>query len=133
MSRPAEIAGPVPGQVRSPSKEWLLAVITLGVYAAVRHHRVNRELRDFGVDVDPRLALLAFFPGVLLCVPFLVTIRRTSDRVRVAQETLGLAPTIVARRSTALSILAFAHVPSEQSALNEIWTTEEHSNEPDNR
>jgi hypothetical protein len=133
MSRPADVAGPMPGQVRSPSWEWLLAVVTLGVYAAVRHHRINRELRDFGVEVDPRLALLAFFPGVLLCVPFLVTVHRTSDRVRVAQETVGLAPTAVAWRATVLSILAFAHVPGEQSALNEIWNTEESTHEPDSR
>lgn len=125
--RPMDTTGPVSGQVRSPSREWLLAVITLGVYAAVRHHRINRELRDFGVEVDPRLALLAFFPGVVLAVPFFVTVHRTSDRVRVAQETVGRAPTVVAWRATVLSILAFAHVPAEQTALNEIWKTEEGS------
>ncbi len=133
MNRSVEIAGPVCGRVRSPSKEWVLAVVTLGVYAAVRHHRVNRELRDFGVEVDPRLALLAFFPGVVLGVPFLVTVHRTSDRVRVAQETVGLAPTVVAWRATVLAILAFAHVPAEQTALNEIWKSEECSHEPDDR
>lgn len=115
------IAGPIPGQVRSPWKEWVLAVVTLGVYAAIRHHRVNRELRDFGVDVDPALSFLAFGPGAVLGVPFLVTVHRTAERIRVAQETVGLPPSIVAWRSTVLAALAFAHVPAEQAALNAVW------------
>jgi hypothetical protein len=121
MSREAEIRGPISGQVRPPATQWLLTVVTLGVYAAIRHRRVNRELRDFGVDVDPLRALLAFFPGMLLGVPFLVTVHRTSQRVRVAQETVGLTPSIVPWRTTVLSILAFAHVPFEQAALNTVW------------
>jgi hypothetical protein len=121
MSRDAETAGPIPGRPRPPATEWALAVATLGAYAAIRHHRVNRELRSFGVDVDPRLALLAFFPGALLVVPFLVTVHRTSARVGVAQETVGLTPTVVPWRATVLSLVAFAHVPSEQAALNAVW------------
>jgi hypothetical protein len=117
----AEVAGPSSGQVRAPWKEWLLAVATIGVYAAIRHHRINRELRGFGVEVDPELALLAFFPGAALGVPFLVTVHRTSERIRVAQETVGLPTSIVAWRSTALSVLAFAHIPAEQAALNAVW------------
>lgn len=121
VSRDAETTGPISGQERPPGTEWALAVVTLGAYAAIRHHRVNRELRSFGVDVDPRLALLAFFPGVLLVVPFLVTIHRTSGRVCVAQETVGQTPTIVPWRATVLSLLAFAHIPFEQAALNAVW------------
>ncbi len=121
MSRGADIGGPISGQVRPPGAQWLLSVVTLGGYAAIRHHRVNRELRDFGVDVDPRLALLAFFPGVLIVVPFLVTVHRTSRRVRIAQETVGLTPWVEPWRATVLSILAFAHVPYEQLGLNAVW------------
>jgi hypothetical protein len=115
------IAGPIPGEVRSPWTEWVLAIVTLGVYAAVRHHRINRELRDFGVDVDPARSLVAFVPGAVLVVPFLVTVHRTSERIRVAQETVGLTPSIGAWRSAALSVVAFAHVPAEQAALNAVW------------
>ena len=115
------IAGPIPGEVRSPWTEWVLAIVTLGVYAAVRHHRINRELRDFGVDVDPALSLVAFVPGAVLVVPFLMTVNRTSARIRIAQETVGLTPSIGAWRSAALSVVAFAHVPSEQAALNAVW------------
>ncbi len=117
----AAVTGPSVGRVRSPGTEWLLAVVTLGVYAAIRHHRVNRELRDFGVDVDPGLALLAFVPGMVLVVPLLVTIHRTSERVAVAQETVGLTPSVDPSRAAALSVLAFAHIPAEQAALNAIW------------
>jgi hypothetical protein len=121
MTSENRIAGPIPGQVRSPWTEWALAIVTLGVYAAARHHRINRELRDFGVDVDPALSLAAFLPGAVLVVPFLVTVHRTSERIRIAQETVGLTPSIVAWRSTVLSVLAFAHVPAEQAALNAVW------------
>jgi hypothetical protein len=112
---------PTSGQVRRPVTEWVLAVVTLGVYAAIRHHRVNRELRDFGVEVEPWVALFAFFPGVTLVVPFFVTVHRTSERIRVAQETVGLTTSAVPWRSAVLSIFAFAHIPFEQAALNAVW------------
>ena len=121
ISTSTRVPGPLTGVVRPPWREWLLSVVTLGVYAAVRHHRVNRELRDFGIDVDPAKALLAFFPGALLGIPYLVTVHRTASRIRVAQETAGLAPTIEPAVSTLLSILVFCHIPCEQATLNAVW------------
>lgn len=120
-STSTQVSGPLTGDVRPPWREWLLSAVTLGVYAAIRHHRVNRELRDFGIEVDPVKALLAFFPGAVLGIPYLVTVHRTSTRIRIAQETAGLAPTIEPVVSTMLSILVFAHVPCEQSTLNAVW------------
>ncbi len=113
---------PVPGSVRSPWAQWGLAIVTLGVFVAVHHHRVNRELRDFGVDVDPVRAVLAVFPGVLLVVPFLVTVYRTCERIAVAQETVGLRPTIRPELGAVAALLTFLHVPYAQSELNRAWS-----------
>jgi hypothetical protein len=129
-STTTDVSGPRTGEIRSPWREWLLSIVTLGVYAAVRHHRVNRELRDFGVDVDPVKALLAFFPGAILGIPYLVTVHRTSARIRIAQETAGLTPTIEPVVSTLLSIVCFAHVPQEQATLDDVWRADAATTRP---
>ncbi|MCP3976599.1 MAG: DUF4234 domain-containing protein, partial [bacterium] len=111
----------VPGAQRHPWKEWGLAIITLGIYAAVNHYRINRELRDFGVDVDPLKALIALVPGGLLIIPPFVTIYRTSQRIAVAQETTGLTPTIRPELSAIGSVIALVHIVYQQSQLNRAW------------
>ena len=116
---------PVPGAQRNPWRQWGLAVVTLGVYAAIQHFRVNSELRDFGIDVDPTKALLAFFPGGLVLVPYLITNYRTGERIAVAQETVGLAPSSSAELSALASLIAFLHVPYQQAELNRAWATDQ--------
>ena len=115
---------PVPGQVRSPLNQWLLAIVTLGVYLVAHHWTINRELRDFGVEVDPTRAALAVFPGGLVVVPYLVTVHRTGARIGVAQETVGLAPSIQPGLGTVVSLFAAAQVPYLQSELNRVWRAE---------
>lgn len=112
---------PMEGERRDPWKQWALAVVTFGVYGAVHHYRINRELRDFGVDVDPVKALLAFVPGGLVVVPLFVTVYRTAQRIAVAQETTGLAPTIRPGISVIASIFAFLHIAYQQTELNQAW------------
>jgi hypothetical protein len=46
--------------VRSPVGCWLLALVTLGIYALFWYHHTNKELRDY----DPRTSSGAI--GVLL-------------------------------------------------------------------
>ena len=115
---------PVSGRLRPPWNLWLLAIVTLGVYAIVHHWTVNRELRDFGVEVDPVKATLAVFPGVLVVVPFLVTVYRTADRIAVAQETIGLPVTIRPAWAPVGALLALLHIPYLQSELNRVWDIE---------
>lgn len=115
---------PVRGRVRSPLTQWVLTIVTLGVYAAVHHWTVNRELRDFGVDVDPVKATLAVFPGGLVLVPYLVTVHRTGARIGVAQETVGLTPSVQPGLGTVASIFAAVHIPYLQSELNRVWRAE---------
>lgn len=114
---------PRSGSMRSPRRVWVLAVVTLGGYAVWHHHRLNRELRDFGVDVRPIVSALALFPGVVVIAPALVTLWRTSGRLRVAQETVGLVPSADPRRST-ISLLAVLFVPYHQREANRVWSAE---------
>ena len=100
--------------------QWILSVVTLGVNLVVHHWTINRELSRFGVEVDPTRAALAVFPGGLVVVPYLVTVHRTATRVAVAQETLGLTPTIRPLLAVAAS-LATLQVPYLQSQLNRVW------------
>jgi hypothetical protein len=104
---------------------WVLSVLTFGIFAAVRHYQINRELRDFGIDVHPVNALLAFFPGGLVLAPYLITNFRTSERIAVAQETTGLPPTVRPELSTLASLLVFAHVPYQQTELNRAWEADQ--------
>ncbi len=111
---------PHDGETRSPIGSWLLTAITLGVYAVVHHYLVNRELRDFGVDVRPVASMLALFPGVLLIVPAVITLGRTAERIGVAQETAGLERT-ASPPVAAIAILLCLFVPYEQRELNRVW------------
>lgn len=112
---------PARGDERDPWLQWALVVVTLGLFAVVVHYRTNRELRDFGLDVRPGLSLLAFFPGVLVAVPYLVSVNRTAERIGVAQETAGLVPSIRPTGCTVLSVLVLLHIPYQQSELNRAW------------
>ena len=112
---------PARGEERARWREWAIAVVTFGVFAAVIHYRTNRELRDYGIDVNPTAALFAFFPGALVVVPYLVTVHRTAERIGVAQETAGLRPSIRPPRCTVSSVFAFLHIPHQQSELNRVW------------
>lgn len=65
--RPQPLLGPV-GTPRSAVGVALLAVVTLGVYALVWHHRVNRELEEF----DPKLHARPMRSTAAVMVPWLV-------------------------------------------------------------
>jgi hypothetical protein len=120
MTREPSPALPRAGPLRSPLRVWALAVLTLGVYGVVHHHAVNRELRDFGVEVRPALSVLALVPGVVALVPPFVTLWRTTDRIGVAQETAGLTPSTSAPLgASALALWLFA--PYHQRELNKVW------------
>jgi hypothetical protein len=121
---------PVSGAIQHPWKQWGLAVITFGVYAAVRHYEINRELRDYGIEVDPMKALLAFFPGGLVLVPYLITNYRTGERIGVAQETAGLTPTASPELSALASVFVLLQVPYQQTELNRAWEADAQGHTP---
>lgn len=127
---PATRSLPGVGVHRNPWIQWTLTVVTLGVYGAIAHHRLNRELQDFGVEVDPLRALLAYFPGALLVVPYLATAYCTARRIAVAQETAGLVPTVRPELAAITALFAFLHVPYQQSQLNRVWEAEHEDHRP---
>ena len=121
---------PGTGAPSEPWKQWGLALITLGIYAAVHHYRINRDLRDFGLDVDPTKAALAFFPGCLLVIPYLLTAYWTGRRIGVAQETVDLVPTVRPEVSCAASLFGFLQVPYHQAQVNRVWATQIEGTQP---
>jgi uncharacterized metal-binding protein len=65
--RPLPLLGPV-GTPRSAILVALLSVATLGIYALIWHHRVNRELEEF----DPKLHSRPMRSTAAVAVPWLV-------------------------------------------------------------
>jgi Domain of unknown function (DUF4234) len=66
-ARPHPLFGPI-GHPRSAVAVALLAVVTLGIYALIWHHRVNRELEEF----DPKLHARPARSTVAVAVPWLI-------------------------------------------------------------
>lgn len=73
---------------RSPTGAWLLTVATLTVYFFVWYYKVNDETRRFLRDdtIRPWHSVLAIFPGVMLIVPYFVSLYRTAERIRLVEE-----------------------------------------------
>jgi len=65
--RPQPLFGPV-GRGRSPLFVALLSAVTLGVYALIWHHRINRELEEF----DPKLHSRPMRSAVAVAVPWVI-------------------------------------------------------------
>ncbi len=118
------VRSPIPGLIQEPWKAWALTALTAGIYGIVHHYRLNRELRDFGVEVDPVKSTLAFFPGAILLIPFLITLYRTGQRIGVAQETATLTPTALGWTSLLAGLVLFISIPYHQSELNKVWRVE---------
>jgi|SRR5581483_5252727 len=109
---------------RNPWGVWGLTIVTLGVYEGVWYYRINNELKNYGVENNPTTALLALALGWIVIVPFFVTLYRTADRIRQAQERSAAATRIIPLVALALT---FVHVvapfalPYYQSELNKVW------------
>jgi Domain of unknown function (DUF4234) len=97
--RPQPMFGPI-GRARSPLLVPLLAVVSLGVYALVWHHRVNRELEEF----DPKLHARPRRSTLAVAIPWLLGMLIT----------LGGAALIVTTRLS-LHIPFDTHVTSTQA------------------
>jgi hypothetical protein len=109
---------------RNPWGVWLLTIVTLGVYEAVWYYKINNELNNYGVENNPTTALLALVVGWIVIVPVFVTLYRTGDRIRQAQERSGASTRII---PVIALLLMFIHViepfglPYYQSELNKAW------------
>jgi len=116
-------AGALPrvGTAHVPWQMWLLAVVTAGIYALYHHYRINRELRDYGIEVDPAKSALAAFPGAVVVFPYLISVYRTGGRIATAQEAAGLEPTCVGLLGLLGGWLALLNVAYYQSEINRVW------------
>jgi hypothetical protein len=76
---------------RSPTGAWLLTVATLLVYFFVWYYKINDETRRYLRDdsIRPWHSVLAIFPGVLLVIPYFVSIYRTAERIRRSRNAPG--------------------------------------------
>src|ERR671937_1441936 len=78
-----------------PTKVWLLAIFTCGIYAAIWYYRLAKELGEWSrgaIQTDPTTSVLAVTLGGCLIVPPYVSWAGTLGRIREAQQMVGLPP-----------------------------------------
>lgn len=107
---------------RNPWGVFLLSIVTLGVYHIVWWYKTNNEMKNYGVANDPLLATLAITLGAFVIVPAFVSVYRTADRIKMAQEQAGATERMV----PVLGLLLFLVVSGfaavyYQSQLNKAW------------
>ena len=56
-------------KIRRPWGVFFLVLVTLGIYYLVWYYKTNRELHDYGIEVEPVVSLLAITLGGLLIIP----------------------------------------------------------------
>lgn len=107
---------------RNPWGVFLLAIVTLGVYAIVWYYKLNNELRNAGVRNDPLVATLAVTLGSALFVPPFVSYYRCAARIETAQQTSGAVERISPVLGLALTVFVgpFA-LPYYQTQANKAW------------
>jgi fatty acid desaturase len=107
---------------RNPWGVFLLSLITFGIYYIVWWYKINNELKNFGVKNSPTVATLAITIGGLIIVPPLVSLYRTADRIKTAQESAGSQERMVPVLGLVLAILTgIFHTPYYQSQINKVW------------
>lgn len=84
-------------KIRNPWGVLGLSIITLGVYYCFYWYFINREMRDVGqsqgidLGTSPGTSTLAFTLGIVIIIPFLVTVWTTGQRMERTQRALGIA------------------------------------------
>jgi hypothetical protein len=111
---------------RNPWGIWLLSIVTLGIYHAVWYYKINNELRNHGQTNDPLIALLAVALGWILIVPPFVSMYRTADRIKKAQEAEDASERIIPWLALLLNfvnLIGSVGPVYYQSQLNKVWDT----------
>lgn len=109
---------------RDPWGVWLLGLVTLGIYTFVWYYKINNELNNYGEANNPTVALLAVLLGWIIIVPPFVSLYRTADRIKRAQERSGASERLVPILSLLLWFVHFGGpfaIPYNQSQLNKVW------------
>jgi hypothetical protein len=116
-------------KIRRPWGVFLLTIVTLWIYYLVWYYKINREMRDQGIDVSPGVALLAITLGGFLIVPPFVSTWRTFKRIKTLQENARLdEPHVNHVTGFVLYLIALILLPFEtayaQHHLNRVWRHE---------
>ncbi len=84
-------------KIRNPLLVFFLDLITVGIYGVIWFYYVNRELALLGrtrntteLGENPTKSLLALFPGLIIIVPAVITLRNTVRRLQTAQAMLDV-------------------------------------------
>jgi Domain of unknown function (DUF4234) len=121
-------AGPVQGGGRlmlqdDPVKVWLLSLFTCGIYGWIWYYRLCKELGEWSqgqFETDPTTSVLAVSLGGCLLVPPFISWAGTLERVRTAQQMVGLEPKADMGTGILYTILASYSYHWLQTQLNEI-------------
>ena len=126
MAQTVTLEGGTEVKIRRPWGVFLLTIVTLWIYYLVWYYKINREMRDYGVDVSPGVALLAITLGGLVIIPPFVSTWRTFKRIRELQRQASLEePHINHVTGFVLYLIALVLLPFEmvyaQHHLNRVW------------
>ena len=107
------------GKVRSPIGCWLLAIVTLGIYALVWYHHTNKELKEYdpAIVVSPGVAVVA----VLVPVVNWFSVFNTGKRIRQAQQTAGIPASVSPGLGVVLTFVLGLWLPYYISQTNAVW------------
>lgn len=119
---------------RSPTKIWLLTVVTMTVYWYVWYYKINDEARrNLGDEsIRPWVSVVAVFPGfVLLFIPVFVSAYRTGERIKRMEQHASIEKTVrpaVGLLLFFLTIITLLLLLGSgayyyQQHLNRIWET----------
>lgn len=110
------------GKHRSPWGVWCLSLVTVGVYYLVWYVRLNKEIaRAAGVDVTVRT--LGLWLSQCLPVVSWVSLARTAQRLRAAQERAGDEPSVSGGRTILASFWFASQTRYLQRRANLLWRT----------
>ena len=105
--------------MRSPVGCWLLALVTLGIYALFWYHHTNKELRDYDptIEVSPGWAVVCLFIPVV----YWVSVYNTGKRIAQAQGTAGIPRTSSGAIGVLLTFVLGLWLPYYISQANTVW------------
>jgi hypothetical protein len=114
--------GPMPP--REPQKEWILSIVTFGIYGLIWFHRVNKEMQAWSngrIDYNPGASLSALLLGGFACgIPVFIAYASFAERVRTAQGMAGLPQDATFGNVFLRALLLQYHVNWLQERFNAI-------------
>jgi hypothetical protein len=107
--------GRVRGEVRSPVREWLLSIVTIGIYGIFWYIKVQKEIKTFNpaIEVEP---IWKLFIPILNILSWM----RTGELIAQVQGESGKQVTCSKSTGLLLGLVGFG-VFYYQGELNKAW------------